>query len=79
MIATKWFAGSATHSSAGCVRNALILRLCTYISGILLQSVTVFNFMECHIHMMRMMLGGWHLVYFLKMMMMVMVMMVNTE
>jgi hypothetical protein len=69
--ATKWFAGSATHSSAGCVKNALILRVHTYISGILLQSVTIFFFIECHIQMMRMMIGGWHLVYFLKIMMMI--------
>jgi hypothetical protein len=72
MDATKWFAGSATHSSAGCVRNALILRLHTYISGILLQSVTIFSFMECHIQMMRRMIGGCHLVHFLEMMMMMM-------
>lgn len=65
--ATKWFAGSATPSSAGSVKNALILRVRTYISTTLLPSVTIFCFMECHFQMMRM-IGGRLQVSFLKMM-----------
>jgi hypothetical protein len=58
MDATKWFAGSATPSSAGSVKNALILRVHTYISTTLLPSVTIFCFMECHFQMTRM-IGGY--------------------
>jgi hypothetical protein len=68
MDATKWFAGSAKPSSAGSVKNALILCVHTYISTTLLPSVTIFCFMECHFQMMRMI--GWRLqVPSLKMMM----------
>jgi hypothetical protein len=74
MDATKWLAGSAAHSSAGCVRSALILRVHTYISAILLPSVTIFCSMECLflMMMMRMMVGGKRMVYFLRVMMMMM-------
>jgi hypothetical protein len=60
--ATKWFAGIATPPSAGSVKNALILRVRTYISRTLLPSVTIFCFMECYFQMMMMMMMiGWRL------------------